>query len=173
MADSKPIRRNRSTNHDIIQLTYWMAGNRQRYDDKPTTAKQIARHYREETGTDATDRLATTVAEALGVPLKSPRRRRRRYKGQTPRLDRLIIEVVHLSKKLNALYSAVMDTDDPGLSEGLQTLYERKADPNGRCEDESDSGSAEDEDGFNPSMGAQGDWEAAVEEQQEGFEQNL
>tara|TARA_R110000824_G_scaffold120382_5_gene275688 strand:+ start:26749 stop:27090 length:342 start_codon:yes stop_codon:yes gene_type:complete len=95
------------------------------------TTKSIRKAYRESTGTEVSERLVKTVSDAVGLPLKSPRRSRRRYKGQTARLDRLIIEVVHLAKKINSLHSVIMDIPDSGLSEGLETLYRRKADPNG------------------------------------------
>jgi len=107
-------------------LTQWVIENREALTMNPVHSEAVARRFESDTGICATKYGIKQVFIALDVPLarKASIRHRR---SATPRLNRLIKEVVLLQEQLCELSKVAGLTLN--MSEGLRALKEHKVDP--------------------------------------------
>tara|TARA_R110002020_G_scaffold437394_3_gene647637 strand:+ start:3870 stop:4238 length:369 start_codon:yes stop_codon:yes gene_type:complete len=104
-------------------LSKWVLENREMLIANPLDRTAAGRRFERDTGVPATVYLIREVFDTLDVPLV----RKRRRSESSPRLDRLIDEVVLLQNQVRELGEVAGITLH--LSEGLEALKNRKSQP--------------------------------------------
>jgi hypothetical protein len=129
MSDNGKVKRNRMGHSDIVKLTMWVQAQVD-YAENPPTVEKAIREYKADTGQRAAVSTIKLVFQGCGIPLRQSIRRSRTGKGSnSPRLERLIREVVHLSDRVDELHRLVTDQEPQGMTDALLALAQRRGEP--------------------------------------------